>query len=67
MKPNQGILSISRYDMHKQKLAAKQEKAHMLQALYDEWLPFRDEHHPEMVELRRRLKAVENQLRNMRP
>jgi len=53
--------------MHKQKLAAKQEKAQMLQALYDEWLPFRDEHHPEMVELRRRLKAVENQLRNMRP
>jgi hypothetical protein len=48
-------------------MAAKYEKLEMLKAMLEEWLPFKAEDDPLIVDLKQRIKSTDTQLQNMRP
>lgn len=62
-----GALGIVRDINHHERVFTKSETIKGLKALYEEWLPYRDPEHPEMVRIQKRIHKVETQLRNMRP
>lgn len=62
-----GAVGIVRDCDHRNRVYQKYETLKGLQALYDEWLPYREPDHPYMQHLQKRIHRTENQLRNMRP
>ena len=62
-----GAVSIVRDVDHANRLHIKNETLKGLKALYEEWIPYREPDHPDMLRIQRRIKQTENQLKCMRP